>query len=684
MNHTDFFQEYQNKKKASEELFKGLQSKFVLNEGEIDEAFLGIKSAKDREKELEIDFFKHIDSPAWGAYNLDLGGGKFVEASKATDAEKKQAWTEFAKNAQSYKFKGGVGNYKGVVKYDPQGGSKSNTTTQTQGTGSSATQTQGTGSSATQPTNYKLFPSKKYKGALAFGSEDRVVSKITMPSNAVYENHDWAGGPLKFLFEPPLKFMGTSIAFDLKRNVILNFNGTWIGTFVGNTFVGEYNGNSFKGDFSSKNEGWKAQPTAFVSGTFYDTTKTGILGLDNIEEASENDTFNLIQIPAGFSIEVLTSKQLRHTITITKRLDNVDSNFVFSVYMGYEIDSTTPDVVTLPWEQIRQDFNSYQVSSKTTSLPDLFSLQSGEQIIELRVLKAGTPPVFKKKEKFDATKQYSENPTSLVDGFKTLGSTIPAFIRNGFNFKINNDKDFNNFTKTKGYFNSPQFTQDLDAASTFLDNNRIKKSEIDANYPYLSNLFADANLSEVNLTGRGGSGRRLRTFGGGTSLPVMPGTNKKINSPADIAIYLADKYKDDLKIGKTDRYNKEHRTLTDLLKVSKATGTDGGGNTSVQTTIQSQTKETDAVLRRLENFVKYFVNTIDAGKNTQAAKEFILDAIKDKLDIKAQPVQSIQPNTTSTASTVGLAAKQQALSGGHITTESVIRLKIRDILKQLL
>ena len=679
MNYTDFFQEYQNNKKASEDLFQSLESKF-LNEGQVDEALFGlIKGAKDREKEL-ADYYHKIttNAPNWQSYNLNLGGNKFVEIGKATDAEKKQAWNELLKKASSDKFKGGIANEKGVVVYDSKVKSQAQSQQQTQ---TGATQTQQTG--ATQSTNYKLIPSKKFKGALEFGGPNRYVGKITMPANSVYENYDWSQSPLKFLFEPPLEFAGNTIAFDLKRNVILNFNGDWKGPFIGGTFVGSYEGNSFKGNFSSKNELWKAQPIAFVDGTFNDTTKTGILGLNNIEEATESDTFNLIQIPAGFSVEIFTNKQLRHTITITKRLDNVDSNFVYSVYMGYEIDSSTPNVVTLPWGQIRQDFNNYQISSQTTSLPDLFSLQSGEQIIELRVLKAGTPPVFTKKEKFDDTKQYSEDVGNLP-GLKD----ITKVVKYNLNFKLNNDKDFDGFNKMKGYVSSPQFSQDLDSVSTYLDNGIINSKDIEK-YPYLNNVF-DNILSEVNFTGRGRTGKRTMTISGTGlgSLPVVPGTTRAVKDQADIASYLSVKYKDDLAANKKDRYNSEFVTLMNLLKSSKRKGVGSIGNINPKTGAQSQEKESDVILRRLENFIKNFVYKIDAGDKTNEVRMFIINAIKNKLNTQVPAPTQVQPSTSSTASTVGFGAKQTAQS--QITanpikvTESVVRLKIRNILKEML
>ena len=164
------------------------------------------------------------------------------------------------------------------------------------------------------------------------------------------------------MFEDPLKFGLREITFDFKEGVIASArDGFWIGDFAGRFLEADFIGNNFRGQFFANNEDWKSQPTAFISGTFVDNSKTGILGLDNAKKGSESSNFHLIQLPPNHSIEILTDKQLRHTITCEKRLDITNANFIYSVYKGYDIDNSSPERVTLPWEAIREDYNSYNI-----------------------------------------------------------------------------------------------------------------------------------------------------------------------------------------------------------------------------------------------------------------------------------------------------------------------------------
>lgn len=658
MNHTDFFEEYKNKKQASEDLFKSIESKFgPLNEGMINEAI----------EDLKDYFYKIMQAPNWEPYKLFLGDNadpKYIEVGKATKDQINQAWNIIAQQAKADGFKGEIKNtgkngtvvYNSIKKQDANQDQESAETGETQNAG---------------PANYQLI---KTKQGYQFGGPERIATTIDNAQSEI-NNYDWGQSPLKFLFEPHIQFNGSSIAFDFKRGIILDFKGTWNGLFVGKMFDGIYKGESFNGNFSSKNENWQSPPTAFVDGTFNDTTKTGILELNNVTNANLGDEFHLIQVPVGFSIEILTSKQLRHTITVSKRLDNIDSNFSYSVYMGYNMDAT-PNIVTLPWSKIRQEFDSYSISYKTKSIPGLLTLQSDEQIIELSVLKAGTPPVFKKKEKFDATKQYSEDVGNL-SGLKDL----TRVTRYNLNLKLNDDQDFENFTKMKGYVDSPKFMQDLDSISTFLDNDIITAADI-AKFPYLKNIFTSEVLSEASFTGA--KNKRYKSFSqtgsGSGSIPRLPGSNQPLKTAADIATYLNDKYKEDLKIGRQDRYNKESKELYDLIVLKKPIRK-SAYPTSSQQSVQTQEKESDAALGRLNNFVKNFVYKIDAGSKTNEVRAFIIDAIKKKIKPAPQEQPEVQAQTQGVDPTKGIA---QPNVKGPLTHESFIRLEIRNILEGLL
>lgn len=529
-------------------------------------------------------------------------------------------------------------------------------------------------------TSSSFTPTKTKQGYL-FGGPDRFVKVIDNPQAEINNKNNW--DQFKFLFDPKLKFNGNSISFDFKRGIILNFDGgIWTGPFVGNTFSSKYIGRSFKGNFFGPNTNFQASPTAFVDGRFYDSTKSGILGIDNKEEANLGDNFNLIQVPEGYSIEILTNKQLRHTISVIKRLDNVDSNFKYNVYLGYDIDSSTPNVVTLPWAKIRQSFDSYYINYKVKSIPDLITLQGDEQIVELMILKTGTPPVFKKKEKFDASKRYSEDAGKLL-GLKDLTKVSKYDL----NFKINNDQDLDVFNKVKGYVNSPQFMQDLDSISTYIDNKIIDQNDINK-FPYLRNLFTPDVLAEGSFTsGRGSSGGFRKVGGGISSVATNPYTRKPIKSPKDIQDYLNKKYENDIKAGKdiTAQWNKEFSEIQSKISSSKTKK-----YSFTQTSQQSQEKESDDALRRLENFVKYFVLKIDAGDKTNDVKAFIFDAIKKKVQ---QNTPQVQPQAQAQPQAQVQSQPQPQTQYTYIpqrnvtplsVKESVIRLEIRKILKGLL
>lgn len=667
MNHTDFFQEYQNKKKASEELFEDLQSKFVMNEGEIDEAFLGIKNPEERKKEIE-DYYNKItnNSPEWKKYKLFLGDKsdpQYVTIGEATPEQKNQALNIIISQASQDKFKKGASGIgpsekdKSVVAYTSKGKTQDQPQTQNQ---------QGQGSP-----NYKLI---KTKNGYEFGGPDRVVRTIDNAQSEI-DHYDWVNSPLKFLFDENLKFNGDSISFDFDNGTVVNFDGKkgfWQGPFLGGTFESKYLGDSFSGRFFWNNKDFQAKPTAFIEGRFQDITNTGILGMNNVVSATEAQNFHIIQVPVGYSIEVLTNKQLRHTITVNKRLDATDSNFQYTVYMGYDV-TISPDSVIVPWEKIRQFFDEYYVNSKIKSIPEVLELSSDEQIIELRVLKAGTPPVFTKKEKFDATKQYFENAGNL-SGLKSLASLGKGFkVNYNLNFKLNNDQEFEAFNKIKGYVDSPRFMQDLDSISTYLNNGIIDNKDI-AKFPYLKNILTTEVLSEAFKNSKS---KNVRSFSG-RSRAINTFTGQPIKTVSDIIAYLEKKYEADKKAGKNIKaaYEKDFSDLQKQISGSKYTmSSDLGSNKS--TTVQE--KESDVALGRLQNFVKYFIEKIDAGNKTNDVKQYIINAIKTKIQ-----QHKSQENTSQTPQTGVFTQQQASQIGGPILPESIIRLKIREVLKGML
>lgn len=530
-----------------------------------------------------------------------------------------------------------------------------------------------------EPTSYKIIRNKK--GGFFFGDEKRFVAKINNPIPAVYDNFDFSKSPLKILFDPSVEFRGDSISFDTDAGIIRNFtsnNGFWKGTFVGKTFDSKWmqNGDKdfFNGNFFSKNVNFTAPPIAFADGTFTDSTKAGILGRPNITNATEGDNLSLIQVPVGYSVEILTSKQLNYTISVTKRLDNVDSNFMFSVKSGSDMDSS-PSMVTIPWNKIRKEYNKFQINNKIKSIPGLIEFQSGEKIVELQIVKSGTPPLFKKKVKFNPKKDYLED-TSKISG---LNSVLGK--RYTLGLKLNNDQDLENLNKAKAYANSSMFIQDLDAISTFLDNKMIDSGDI-SNYPYLKNVFTSDVLMEVDYLNKN---KHLKTkqYDGYYKNPY---TNTQLKTQSDIVLFLQKKYEDYYNKNKKypPEYDKEFKDLYNKIILKKGTSTSRKiPQAQIARQIdQSQEKESSESLRRLEGFIKNFVYKLEMGEQTPKWRGFIIDAIKNRIQrhkVQPEEEQPIQPTQQQPETSL-----QQKAINIIPMSESLIRLEIRKILLRIL
>lgn len=660
MNNLDFFAEYESNKRKAQAIFESLNTKINLDkDSRLDEALFGlIKTTKDREKALKDYFFKLTKSPNWQSYSVDLDStGKQVKIENATSEDLDDAWEFLRQQAAGDEFKGAMKQDGDSIIYQ-KGGKDSNAQDSSQDVDSDAdSNTQQSQSSA--PT-YQLTYDKK-QGKYFFGSSDRFATKINNAASEI-QTYNFKRSPLKVLFEDPLKFGLREITFDFKEGVIASArDGFWIGDFTGKFLQADFIGNNFRGRFFANNEDWRSKPTAFISGTFTDNSQTGILGLNDVKQGNENYAFHLIQLPPNYSVEILTDKQLRHTITCEKRMDISNSNFIYSVYMGYDIDQSSPKSVTLTWETIRSEYDAYKVSGKMNSLPDLFSLASDEKIIELRVVELGTPPSFKKKERFDSTKEYIENTSGLRGLKQVSGSRYNRDLK----FDITNDSDFENFNKIKGYINSNQFANDLKQVSIYLDNKLISSQDIKNKYPYLANVFTSEvfKLKEavVNLA------NPKQSYGRGTSysksgIVKNPITGKKFEQPYEISDYLDQKYKTQISASGGKRpasYEKEYQELYNDVFGSKNTPTSKStsGLSSAEddsAVTDGMSKEESAVLKRIENFVKYFVYKIDDGGNTNKVRKYFMDMLKAKITAHKEPANT---KPTSVATSVPIATQ---------------------------
>jgi hypothetical protein len=573
MNNLDFFSEYESQKIRAQKIFESLDKKIGSNKNELNEAFFGLKfnTAKSREKALKDYFFKITKAPNWQSYSVDLDStGKQVRIENATPEDLDDAWEFIRDQAVDDEFKGAIKQDGDSIIYQKVGKS-SNAQDSSQDAGADADVNANANAQQSQSSapTYELTYDKK-QGKYFFGSNERFVTKI---GNALSEiqTYNFAKSPLKYLFENPLKFGLREIVFDFEAGKIdAARDGFWIGDFAGGMLEADFIGNNFRGQFFANNEDWKSKPTAFISGTFTDNSQTGILGLNDVKQGNENYAFHLIQLPPNYSVEILTDKQLRHTITCEKRMDISNSNFIYSVYMGYDIDQSSPKSITLTWETIRAEYDAYKISGKMNSLPDLFSLASDEKIIELKVVELGTPPSFKKRERFDSAKEYVENTAGLRGLKQVSGSQYNRDLK----FNITSDSDFENFNKIKGYINSNQFANDLNQASIYLDNKLISLRDIKNKFPYLVNVFTSDVLKEavVNLANpRKSYGRRTYSSRPSVKNPL---TGKKFEETYEIVEFLNQKYKKDIEANggkKPVAYQKEYQDLYNAVFGSKNT-----------------------------------------------------------------------------------------------------------------
>jgi cell division septation protein DedD len=709
MNNIDFFAEYEGQKRRSERIFEALDKKINSNKGELDEAFFGLIGGKKNKKddssweklspeEQEEIFESHFEIALQNIEDkelkIDLGGGRIVKVVDLSPFEKYEALEIFKKQASKFNFKPTFIESGGFLVYG-----------QSQNKQQDSSKEQDSNKEQESSPTYQITYDKK-SGKYFFGSTDRYVMEINNATSEL-QTYNWQKSPLKYLFENPLKFGLRELVFDLKEGKIATArDGFWIGDFSGGLFEASFVGNNFKGRFFNNNEEWKSKQTAFISGTFSDKSKSGILGLNDVKQGNENYAFHLIQLPENYSVEILTDKQLRHTIICEKRLNNINSNFIYSVYMGYDIDQSSPNRVTLTWEDIRANYDSFKVGKKMKSLPGLFSLVSDENIIEMRVVEVGTPPSFKKKEKFDDTKEYIEN-TSNLRGLKQISGS--QYNRN-LKFDITNDSEFENLNKIKGYINSKQFEDDLKKASVYLDNKLISAGDIKSKFPYLVNVFTPEVISEAIVNLANPKKSYGRTGFASSSNLKNPITGRKFEEPYEIADYLNQKYKDEIEANggrKPVNYQKEYSDLYNAVFGQKtASATVKKEPTNSPTDIGGMSKDEDVVLKRIENFVKYFVYKIDDGKNTNKIRKYFIDLLKSKITAHKEPVQvtatsTTTPSATPTTSTTTTSATPTTQASptakktkasttpkkggvGKIQKESFVRGEIRKLLKELL
>jgi hypothetical protein len=295
--------------------------------------------------------------------------------------------------------------------------------------------------------------------------------------------------------------------------------------------------------------------------------------------------------------------------------------------------------------------------------------------------------MFKFKEKFDEKKKYSEDLVNLR-GLKQVSANIPT---KSLKFNFTNQSELDNFSKIKSYINSNQFENDLKKASVYLDNKLISSQDIKSKFPYLINVFTSDVLSEatVNLANPKKTYGR-QTYSSKSGRIKNPITGKNFEEAYEIADYLNQKYKAEIDANggrKPDAYQKEYKKLYDAVFGAKSsTSSSSGSSNPVE--VGGMAKEESVVLRRIENFVKYFVYKIDNGKSTNKIRKYFIDLIKAKITAhkaSAQTTATATPKPTASIATTPTPTKGVPKKGaiGKLK-ESVVRNEIRKILNDLL
>ena len=228
-------------------------------------------------------------------------------------------------------------------------------------------------------------------GSFVFGGKSTAKSLDAITKNILIANDfDLRNSNLNFLLFPDTEFHAENMIIDLKKQTINIFRGNWLsGTFKGRKFEGIFNGSSFQGYFFGKYIDYKALPYTFVDGTFYDTTKSGILGLPNTTTLHKlgNKKFNLITVPVGHYFQFRSKNGVSAYIKVLKRLDETNSDFRFEVLNGFA-KQKTPQIIDISWNDFRSDFYKienkrvYNINKNSKNIANLIQIPETDSILE--------------------------------------------------------------------------------------------------------------------------------------------------------------------------------------------------------------------------------------------------------------------------------------------------------------
>jgi hypothetical protein len=370
----------------------------------------------------------------------------------------------------------------------------------------------------------KLFgkkekPSEEQKGLVKrvgpnsymFG-ENLVKSTNYAPQDIF--SFDWENSQLNFIFKA--KFTAEKLNFNLEKEIITDFEGVWeMGPFKGRTFTGLFSGTLFQGGFIGKNSNFKTHPTNFLGGKFSATDKSGILGIPNItQKRTRQKTINLIAIPEKYTLKIISVKGVESFISVVKRLNHSNDDFIYSVTNGYNPQASISSIV-VSWEKIRQIYNTNKIKitiGKSTNIADILEIPDG--IADLEIIPEGKP--IKYSTSF-INKELSFDLAKLPLGIQTIpaedpqqprGSKVSIFLPDleyskGFNKVISNFKNFSmkgDLTRIKdailngvvdGYGEFP-YLKELFKNIKGVDLSKVTKKDKEKQIPYDDQILYDS------------------------------------------------------------------------------------------------------------------------------------------------------------------------------------------------
>ncbi len=354
-------------------------------------------------------------------------------------------------------------------------------------------------------------------GIYHFG-ENSTAGRISVERGSVLDvlKFDFkSSDSLRFLVEKETNFNAKQITLNLEESRLTFFKGTWnSGKFIGGQFWGEFSGHLFIGNYMGSNSDYKSDPLTFEKGTFNDRTNQGILGLLNTISAdglNDNESFNLITVPVGYSVQMRSANGIDSSIKILKRLDKDSSDFKFEVTDGF---NNTTSIKDLSWQDIKMSFKNFNIQKNgSVNIGNLIVAPKGDYIKELYISKSkstfttpqsktsaqanASPQVYKQGQKY--TFNLSEIPLLNITSIrgekgKFAGSTSP-----NVSLSFDTPEEFAQFNNIVINIKNGSFANDLKVIAK-----GIKYGTIDGYgpYDYLKNIFNSkgAILKEAKKT----------------------------------------------------------------------------------------------------------------------------------------------------------------------------------------